>query len=204
MVGKRKKSDKNTESEKASFWATLPGILTGIAALITAVGGLLAILYNTGVIGNKPPPPNNIATATVALSPSVPASPSSDCFEQFFSGIAKDRIAAVEAGANVQVVGPNQPKQNAIGLKLTDGNKPVAALRFQFFGDNDLFKIEKIVNSNCEELEINKYRNSSRGGDNKAFQNWDTLQADLEDRRYELRFGYDSGSISVNLQKVSK
>jgi hypothetical protein len=37
--------------EKSSFWSTIPGILTGIAAVITAMGGLLAILYQTGVIG---------------------------------------------------------------------------------------------------------------------------------------------------------
>lgn len=200
----RKKSDKNTESEKASFWSTLPGILTGIATLITAVAGLLAILYNTGAIGNKTPPNNN-ASPNVNFSSNASTSPASDCFEHFFSGIAKDRIARVEAGAaNVQVVGPNQIKHNAMGLKLTDGNHPFGALRFHFFGDNNLFKIEKIVDSNCTELEISKYRNLSRGGDNNAFQNWDSLQMDLEDKRYELRFGYDAGIISVNLQKVLK
>ncbi|HEB58440.1 MAG TPA: hypothetical protein ENJ01_04395 [Gammaproteobacteria bacterium] len=35
-----------------SFWATLPGILTGLAGLITAVVGLLIALNQIGVIGN--------------------------------------------------------------------------------------------------------------------------------------------------------
>lgn len=40
-------------SEKKSFWTTLPGILTGVAGIITATGGLLIILYQIGVIGPK-------------------------------------------------------------------------------------------------------------------------------------------------------
>jgi len=38
----------NDGSEKKSFWVTLPGILTGIAAIITAVAGLLLILHQVG------------------------------------------------------------------------------------------------------------------------------------------------------------
>jgi hypothetical protein len=36
--------------EKKSFWATLPGILTGLAMLISAIGGLIVALHTTGVI----------------------------------------------------------------------------------------------------------------------------------------------------------
>ncbi len=36
-----------------SFWTTIPGVLTGLAGLITAVGTLLGILYSQGVIGHK-------------------------------------------------------------------------------------------------------------------------------------------------------
>jgi len=38
-------------SDTKSFWATLPGILTGIAGILSAIGGLLVILYQIGVIG---------------------------------------------------------------------------------------------------------------------------------------------------------
>jgi hypothetical protein len=38
-------------NDTKSFWATLPGILTGIAGILTAIGGLLVILYQIGVIG---------------------------------------------------------------------------------------------------------------------------------------------------------
>ncbi|MFC1884545.1 hypothetical protein ACFL2O_07230 [Thermodesulfobacteriota bacterium] len=38
--------------KKKTFWSSLPGILTGIAALITAIGGTLGILYQAGIIGS--------------------------------------------------------------------------------------------------------------------------------------------------------
>jgi hypothetical protein len=39
--------------EPGNWWATLPGILTAAAAVITAVTGLLAILAQNGVLGEK-------------------------------------------------------------------------------------------------------------------------------------------------------
>ena len=41
-----------TEDSKQSWWQTLPGILTALAATITALGGLLAVLYQAGIIGH--------------------------------------------------------------------------------------------------------------------------------------------------------
>jgi hypothetical protein len=42
------------EDEKSrSWWLTMPGILTGIAAIVTAVGGLVGILYQNGAFGGK-------------------------------------------------------------------------------------------------------------------------------------------------------
>ncbi len=38
---------KSSEEEKKSFWNTLPGILTGIAAIITAVGSCIAIVVSS-------------------------------------------------------------------------------------------------------------------------------------------------------------
>ncbi|MEX0763347.1 MAG: hypothetical protein WD208_02850 [Dehalococcoidia bacterium] len=39
-----------------SFWTTLPGILTALATLITAVGGILGTLVATGLIGGNGTP----------------------------------------------------------------------------------------------------------------------------------------------------
>jgi hypothetical protein len=39
--------------KKQNFWTTLPGFLTGIAAVLTAVTGLLVVLYPHGFSGSK-------------------------------------------------------------------------------------------------------------------------------------------------------
>ena len=60
------------------FWTTLPGVLTGLAALITAVVGLVAILGgpdDDGGSGAGAPPP--VASAPVPDAASAPAGPAS-------------------------------------------------------------------------------------------------------------------------------
>jgi len=55
---------------KESFWKTLPGIITAIATLVTAVGGFIVILVQLGVFS----PAENTATSTIqqsALPPKV-------------------------------------------------------------------------------------------------------------------------------------
>jgi hypothetical protein len=39
--------------KKQSFWTTMPGVLTGIAAVLTAVTGLLVVMYPHGFAGSK-------------------------------------------------------------------------------------------------------------------------------------------------------
>lgn len=38
---------------RQNFWQTIPGIITAIAGLTTAVGGVLGVLVNAGVIGGR-------------------------------------------------------------------------------------------------------------------------------------------------------
>ena len=40
--------------DKNSFWSTIPGVLKGIAAVITAIGGLIAILYQFDILPIRP------------------------------------------------------------------------------------------------------------------------------------------------------
>lgn len=44
----------NNRNEEKSFWTTVPGILTGIAAIITAIGGLIIALNMGGIITPTP------------------------------------------------------------------------------------------------------------------------------------------------------
>lgn len=45
-------NEKN-KKKASSFWKTLPGILTAVAAVITAVSGLFAVLYNISDVENS-------------------------------------------------------------------------------------------------------------------------------------------------------
>lgn len=61
------------EPQKPSWWQTLPGVLTALAATITALSGLVALLFQNGVFGSKAdakvksePIPHVASTAPVA------------------------------------------------------------------------------------------------------------------------------------------
>jgi hypothetical protein len=64
-------------NEKKSFWETLPGVVTAIAGLLTAVGSVIGILYQVGVMG-PPKEPNHTplpAPYYTALSMPIPEHP---------------------------------------------------------------------------------------------------------------------------------
>ena len=58
------------EDHRKSFWTSMPGILTGVAAVIVAIGGIIATLH----IGSPPPPPPSSTTPAVTSPPSHPSS----------------------------------------------------------------------------------------------------------------------------------
>lgn len=66
------------DTKRSGFWQTVPGIMTALAAIITAVAGLLIALYQAGLLsGSKSPPgnansPNAAALATPAQSSQTP------------------------------------------------------------------------------------------------------------------------------------
>lgn len=53
------------KKETQSFWTTVPGILTGCATLLGAVGGLIAALHAAGLIGSETPTPPPAITPIV-------------------------------------------------------------------------------------------------------------------------------------------
>jgi len=58
------------------WWQTVPGILTGLAAIITAVTGLLVVLNRTGNRGEDVrPSPQPVSAGAPAASPAQPRSP---------------------------------------------------------------------------------------------------------------------------------
>ncbi len=70
-------------TETKSFWQTVPGVITAVAALVTAVGGLIGILVQSGLFGSGDDqravatPPSVEASTIVDQTPSSASSPSS-------------------------------------------------------------------------------------------------------------------------------
>jgi hypothetical protein len=67
------------DENKKSFWTSLPGILTGVAAVIAAVGGILAA-YNH--VAPPPSPPTSPPSPSNPLSSPSPSSPQVVCGTQ--------------------------------------------------------------------------------------------------------------------------
>ena len=57
--------------KKPNFWTTLPGLLTGLAALLTAVTGFLVVMHPRDVAGGKEPA---VVAGPVDSGTGVPAS----------------------------------------------------------------------------------------------------------------------------------
>ena len=63
-------NDKRIQKSKSSFWTTIPGILTGFAATITAIGGLVTVLNQVGIFGrsaeDRPIDPSSPTSVSIA------------------------------------------------------------------------------------------------------------------------------------------
>lgn len=79
-------------SEHKSFFSTLPGILTGLAALITAMGGLIFALSETGVLTpsktEQPVTENNIQKVTPNIQEHIQSNQVKHPLEQTTDGWA--------------------------------------------------------------------------------------------------------------------
>jgi hypothetical protein len=169
--------------EMTSTSAGLPLIALGVAAIAFAV-----------TRGDGAPTP---APADTTASTRAAAAGDSTCLAATFDGVARDRVATVEAGMrDAQVVRRDQPQDTPFGLVLTEDGRRIGALRVRRYGSGAsvLFKIESAVDAECRaaaELE-----NLSRGGDPRAMQNWDTIRLRLGARRYDIRLGGE-GDVNV-------
>lgn len=66
-----------------SWWQTLPGVLTGIAAVITAVGGVIAVVHQSGLLAkwfpsSAPAGPRDQNQSPVKASPGAADPPRAD------------------------------------------------------------------------------------------------------------------------------
>src|SRR5437899_442227 len=70
----------NDEPQSRSWWTTLPGVLTAIAAVLTAATGLILALRGPHTTNSSTPPRQAASTpVTVQAPPLAPAPPPDRC-----------------------------------------------------------------------------------------------------------------------------
>ena len=85
---------------------------------------------------------------------------------------------------------------------LQEDGQNLASVVFKVFPDSQIFKIDSIVDPNCQRIET---FTSDSGGDKYVLQNWGTLTINIKDKIYSLRLEYNSGMVLVNdFRKVKK
>ncbi len=182
----------------------MPGLLTGVTGLITAVAGLITVLNTAGIIGgrstvslpNSPTSPAKVAVPQTG-SMSISEIASDDCLLAYFQGIQEDRVFELEEGTlDFMLIGSEGTKMGTIGLKLTDNQQKVGALRFAFFLNGGIFKVESVVDSSCRPVE--EYFVEGLPGEKRRMQNWDSLRIVFGSQTYVLRLGFDGGDLEVN------
>jgi hypothetical protein len=175
--------DERPKSALRAFWSSLPGVLTGVAAVIAAVGTIAALFVGGDGDGSAPS-----AELSAREDPTAAAGTgdADGCLGAYFSGIPEDRLDPLEAGTqNFDAIGADQTKAEPFGLTFTSNGSPVGAIRLRYFPDNAIFRIESIVDAQCAPIE--DYENVSRGGDKNVLQNSDTVRIGLGGEYYDLR-----------------
>jgi hypothetical protein len=180
--------DERANSGFWAFWSSLPGILTGTAAVVAAIGTLAAMFVGGG--GAEAPAPG----AGVTVEPpsgsragerASASGPGADrCFVRYFKGIPADRVGTVESGTtSYDVITESQTKTGQIGMTFTNNARPVGAIRFALFPENLVFKIESIVDARCRVIEEYESRTA---GDKHVWQDSTAVRLRLDGRFYDL------------------
>lgn len=111
------------ETEK-SFWQTVPGVITAVAALLTALGGLLGVLVQTGLIGGSDDEVPAGTTPVVAGAPGGASSGTEAGGTRPSGADASTLIPWVEASATLVRRDGTSAKVKAatVGLACDTGN----------------------------------------------------------------------------------
>jgi hypothetical protein len=160
-------------------------------ALLAAIG--VAVLLSNVNLGRAEQASND------GILPSLPSG-TPGCYGEYFAGIPGERIATLEEGVdNRHVIRQDQARDEPVGLVFTDAGQPAGALRFRFFPEGELFKIQSVVDPKCDRVEA--FENATRPGSAKTMlQNHDALRVRFGDRSYTARFGATS-TIHLNFRR---
>jgi hypothetical protein len=171
------------ESGKQSFWTTLPGVLTGIAALLTAATGFLVVLYPHGCGGAK-----ESAAAR--------------------SGIERASTTPVDAGSSSASTG-SSPQQRKKATVLVTG-KDGTATRVFLQSLRDSYSGEAIELKNGQSIPFDKIRSIDFLDVNDYAQD---VRVTLTDGRAvegaimsgeQITGATDIGPFSISVKKLSR
>jgi hypothetical protein len=184
-------------------WAMLGlGLVIGIAVsallfgssrsfLISAISGRgtpTRALIEASSDRNTPAPAGTQAETKISASPGT-------CFEEYFSGVPDDRVASMENGTvALIVIDRTQTKEGAAGLRFTEFGRLIGAMKYHIFPNNNLFRIESLVDGECQEL---------AGYSNKSVHDADSLQMRLGDQEYVFSLAYDGGEVYATFEQFS-
>jgi hypothetical protein len=137
-----------------AFWSSLPGVLTGIAAVITAVV-TLAALFRGGDDSDS-----DVTGGAAEAAATVPGPAGDSCFSEYFEGIPGYRLGTVEAGAYDDVLQVDRTESGAdrdhlYRLRATDRRDPVRLLPGEHL-------LQDRVDRRCE-LQPDRLRQPARG-----------------------------------------
>lgn len=201
MSKKKKDKNKSAKDKKSSvdtfltFWSTLPGILTGIAALLTAVAGLyLAFAPAKNGNSNQPAPTPSVSATQGTSSPTSESSPD-NCLEPEFAQV---QPIEVETGERPLI----KSSDGVIRIKLADERKMVGALSLRYYPDDYYFKIEKVVDAKCNGVEgLINLTKGTPVTENKL-NRYDRLKILLNGRPYSLRLLAEGSNLSAKFEKL--
>jgi hypothetical protein len=172
----------------------------GPGLILTAFGVILFLTSQSPIIDSNGPGDKLTPSPTVTFAPiSSPSSTSTKNIMDCFPSIPENRKRVMEAGKlDLEIVGSLEPKNESMAITFTDNRTPIGAIRFSFYSNIYIFKIESVFDSNCQQIE--GYENIDRSGDKNILQNWDTLQIQFGGDKYIFRPGYDGTIITASFQ----
>jgi len=122
-------------SESKPFFATLPGILSGLAALITAIGGLLFALHQTGLLGTAPAPDTAIDGAGGTAAPANTAAASATASAGAAGGASAGTLATANTTDGWAIIGKVRSGHFFDLQILIDGDSPAIGKRYKVVND---------------------------------------------------------------------
>ena len=188
---------KISENEQDEIESKIIKVKGGPGLILISLGVILFLAgMQIGDVNNNGEDPRLTPTPTPTQTSTPTSKPNEDCFDQYFSEIPEDRLTTAEEGAEgVILIRRDQSKDELIGLHFTDNGQSIGAIKFKFITTNEFFKVQTVVDSNCQE--IGEYYNVDRPRDKNVLQNFDTLRITFRNDTYELRLGYGDGTIEA-------